>query len=189
MEVAREARRRPNDDLPDPVPVGRIDPDLHPGEWPAGTARMAGRLARGQRGDRRGGLGQAVGRHDRPAAGERALHQGNGDRATTEEDGAERRRGCRSLGVGVVGGGGGGVGRLEQAQQLGRDERHVAGPEVTGQGGEDRPAVRRSHDDEGHAVKRRTPHDTESGHMPEPDGEDPAGRRREDGQPGLGADP
>ena len=158
-----------------PAASGCDDPQLDPGQCAAGAAGMARRLVGREGRDSGSGLGQAIGRHDRPARVQRAPDEGRGDGSATQRDRSKGRWWRRV------------AGRVEDPGKHRRHERDVTERGVRGQCGHDRRRVRPIQHDERHARQRSPPHDADARDVAEPERQQPAGRRRQRGEPRLGA--
>ena len=92
VEIAIEGGPAPDLDLADASVIRAGDPELDPGQRAARARGMEHRLGGRQRGHAGPGLGQAVGRDDRPAGVEGADDERRRDLAATKQDGTKGRR-------------------------------------------------------------------------------------------------
>ena len=173
-EVPGAPRRPGDDDLAHAVGPRIVDAHGHPGEGPARRPGRARRLRGRQRRDAGAHLGQPVRRHDRPARAHGPVDERRRDRPAPEQHRAER------------GGRWGVTGRVEQADELGRDERDVAGRRA------DRSARSRRGASPGGRIRIGTPsriarHRTPAGHVADPQRQHPAGRGRQGVAPCVSA--
>ena len=143
-----------------------------PGRRSRGGSRLAGREGR----DPGAGLGQAVGRDDRPARVERTPDEGGRDRPATERDRA-KGRGRGRVGDRVEDPGERSSGTSET--WLGAGSAASAATMAAGSG-----RGRTTSGTPVSAARQTTPR---PGDVAEPERQQPAGRRREGGEPRLGA--